>query len=146
MADHNHRKMKLPYRMIMAISAIALESGCSNWNAETAPAGYAVIREHVVSAPRNNPPISSTLDFTLIEVDGKPVSRETIPRWVDMQAGALVSAGDHEFKAQVSPHARPPHHQPAEVVFRMKVESQKAYYLVDKDGGPVLVEANYVRP
>ena len=138
--------MKSLHRTILVISAIALGSGCSNRNAALVPAGYAVIREHVVSAPGNIPPISSALDFTLVEVDGKPVTRETVPRWVDLQPGALVSAGNHEFKARMSPHARPPHHQPTEVVFTLKVESQKVYYLVDQDGGPVLVEAIHKRP
>ena len=145
-AHRKHPPMKSLHRTILAISALALGSSCSNRTDEAVPPGYAVIREHVVSAPRNDPPISSTLDFTLIEVDGKPVIRETIPRWVDMQPGALVSAGNHEFKARVSPHARPPNHQPTDVVFKLKVESQKVYYLVDKDGWPVLVEGNHQPP
>ena len=124
-----------------AILALALVAGCSSWNAQAAPAGFAVIREHVLSAPHNDPPISSTLDFTLTEIDGKPVTRETIPPLVDLQPGVLVSAGNHEFKALVSPHVRPPNHQPAEVVFQLSVQSTKLYYLVDKDGGPVLIEA-----
>jgi hypothetical protein len=133
--------MKSLSRYTVATCFIALVAGCSQWNAEEAPAGFAVVREHVIAAPGNDPPISSTLDFTVIEVDRKPVTRETIPLLVDVQPGALVSAGSHEFKALVSPHARPPNHRPAEVVFSANVQSTKVYYLVDKDGEPVLVEA-----
>lgn len=118
-----------------------LAAGCSKWNPEEAPAGFAIIREHTISAPGNDPPITSTLDFTLIEIDGKPVARESIPPGVDLQRGALVSAATHQFKALVSPHVRPPDHQPAEVIFTAEVQSTKVYYLVGKDGGPVLIEA-----
>jgi hypothetical protein len=133
--------MNFPRQYTVATFLIVLVAGCSNWNAEEAPTGFAVIREHVVLAPGNDPPISSTFDYTIVEIDGKPVTRETIPPLVDMQPGALVSAGSHEFKALVSPHARPPDHRPAKAVFRADVQSKKVYYLVDKDGGPVLIEA-----
>ena len=133
--------MKLPCRYTLASLLIVLAAGCSKWNAEEAPAGFAIIREHTISAPGNDPPITSTLDFTLIEIDGKPVTRETVPPWVDLQRGALVSAGTHQFKAMVSPHVRPPGYQPAEVVFTATVNSSRVYYLVGKDGGPVLIKA-----
>lgn len=133
--------IKISRRYTIATFLIVLIAGCSNWNAGKAPAGFAVIREHVVSAPGNDPPISSTLDYSIVEIDGKPVTRETILPLVDMQAGALVSAGSHEFKALVSPHFRPRNHQPANTVFRADVQSTKVYYLVDKRGGPVLIEA-----
>jgi hypothetical protein len=133
--------MKSPCRYILTFLLIILAAGCSKWNAEDAPAGFALIREHTISAPGNDPPITGTLDFTLIEIDGNPVARETIPPWIDQQRGALVSAGTHQFKAMASPHVRPPDHQPAEVVFTATVKSSKVYYLVGKDGGPVLIEA-----
>ncbi len=133
--------MKLSYRFISVVLLVLLTAGCSRWNAEEAPAGFAIIREHMISAPQNDPPITSTLDYTLIKIDGNPVVRETIPPLVDLQRGALVSAGTHEFKALVSPHVRPPGHEPAEVVFTAEVQSAKVYYLVGQDGGPVLIEA-----
>ena len=133
--------MELPCRYTLASLLIVLAAGCSKWNAEEAPAGFAIIREHTISAPGNDPPITSTLDFTLIEIDGNPVARETIPARVNLQRGALVPAGTHQFKALVSPHVRPPGHEPAEVVFTAEVQSTKVYFLVGKDGGPVLIEA-----
>lgn len=133
--------MKLPYRYTVATLLVSLVAGCSMRNAEEAPAGFAVIREHMIGVPGNDPPISSTLDFTIIEIDGNPVTRETIPPFVSMQPGALVPAGIHEFKALVSPHVRPPNHRPAAAVFRANVQSTKVYYLIGKDGGPVLIEA-----
>lgn len=133
--------MKLPCRFTLAFLLIVLAAGCSKWNAEEAPAGFAIIREHTISAPGNDPPITSTLDFTLIEIDGKPVARESIPPGVNLQRGVLVPAGTHQFKAMSSPHIRPPNYQPVEVVFTATVNSSKVYYLVGKDGGPVLIEA-----
>src|SRR4051794_39152112 len=89
------------------LSALAL-IGCAGWNAEEAPAEFSIVREHVVSGPRNDPPISSTLDFTITSIDGALVNRETVPPWVDIQRGALVSAGTHVFKTLVIPHMRRP--------------------------------------
>ena len=133
--------MNFPCRYTLVLLLLFLAAGCSKWNAEEAPAGFAIIREHTIAAPGNDPPITSTLDFTLIEIDGNPVTRETIPSSVDLQRGVLVSAGTHQFKAMSSPHIRPPNHQPVEVVFTAEVQSTKVYYLVGKDGGPVLIEA-----
>ena len=131
----------MSYRITSAAILLAVLAGCSRWNGAVAPVGSAVIREHVVSAQGNDPPIYSVLDFTIVEVDGKVAVRETIPRLVDMQPGVLVPAGNHEFKALVSPHMRPPNHRPSEVVFSATVESTKVYYLTDKDGSAVLIEA-----
>jgi hypothetical protein len=140
-ADLNRWTVKSIRPYAIATYLVVLVAGCSNWDVGKAPAGFGVIREHVVSAPGNDPPISSTFDYSIVEIDGKPVSRETIPPWIDMVSGALVSAGSHEFKALVSPHLRPLNHQPAKTVFRADVQSTKVYYLVDKEGGPVLIEA-----
>ena len=133
--------MQTPFLYFSSIVLVAFVAGCSNWNSAEAPAGFAIIREHMISVPKNDPPIHSTLDFTITEIDGKPVTRESVPPFVDMQPGALVSAGSHEVKALVSPHVRPPDHRPAQVVFKVNVESTKVYYLVGKDGGPALIEA-----
>jgi hypothetical protein len=108
-----------------------------------APDGFGVVREHMVFAPHNVPPIRSELDFTILEVDGAPVRREIPPRYVDIQPGALVSAGSHRFKAKVAPHLLPRGYQAHEVVFTANVESGKVYYLVDdKNRDPVLIEGH----
>jgi hypothetical protein len=114
------------------------------WSIHKPPHGFAVVREHVMLAPHNVPPIDSKLDFTIVEVDGAQVTRETPPRFADIQPGALVSAGAHHFKARVAPHLRPAGYQPQEVSFVATVESGKVYCLVDdKDGKPVLIEENH---
>jgi len=137
--------MKLNYRNIIVAIAMAFLAGCVQWNPEEAPFGFAVIREHVISAPGNDPPVGSTLDFTLIEIDGMPVTRETLPRLVDMQPGVLLSAGSHKLKARVAPHLRPPGHKSEEVVFTATVESTSVYYLVDKDSEPILIKVRSKR-
>ncbi len=105
------------------------------------PDGFAVVREHVISNPRNIPPIRSELDYTIAEVDGAPVTRERPPPLVDIQPGALVSAGTHHFEARVQPHRLPLGYQPKHVSFVATVESGKVYFLVDdKDAMPVLIE------
>jgi hypothetical protein len=132
-----HRNFSFSLLTMFALLGV---SGCSG--ADKAPIGYGVVREHVISAPHNIPPIRSELDFTIIEIDGSPVKREVLPPLVDMQPGALVAAGAHHFKAKVAPHMRSPGDQPHEVSFDASVESEKIYYLVDKDGIPVLIEAH----
>jgi hypothetical protein len=97
--------------------------------------------EHMISSPHNIPPIHSELDFTIIEIDGASFTRETPPLLVDMQPGALVTAGTHRFRAKVMPHLRRVDDQPHDVSFVAAVESGKAYFLVDdKDKMPVLIE------
>jgi hypothetical protein len=124
-----------------ALAIQALFGGCVFWNVDRAPAGFSIVREHIISSPQNDPPVTSTLDFTLTEIDGAAVTRERIPPWVDMNRGALMSAGAHQFKAAVAPHLRPHDFQPKEVSFAATVASGKVYFLVDdKDGAPVLVE------
>jgi hypothetical protein len=126
----------------VTILSLAVFSGCHpNWDSTKAPSGFAIIREHIIEAPNNIPPIHSKLDFTIIEVDGAPVTRETAPALVDMQPGALVAAGSHHLRARVAPHLLPPNYQPHEVSFESKVESGKVYFIVDNEGAPVLVEA-----
>ena len=121
------------------LAASAVLGGCSGRNRP--PDGYGVVQEHVVYAPRNIPPIRSTLDFTIIQIDGAPVRRETPPLFADMQPGALVSAGTHRFSAMVAPLARPPGYQPHEITFNAQVDAGRIYDLVDdKDGNPILIE------
>lgn len=117
-----------------------LGGGCAFWDMDRAPDGFAVVREHIIASPHNNPPVSSTLDYTITAIDEAPVTRETIPPWVDLQRGALLAAGHHRFKALVAPHRRPRDYQSQEVSFAATVESGKVYFLVDRDGAPVLIE------
>jgi hypothetical protein len=124
---------------ILALQSL-LGSGCLLWKIDQAPSGFAIVREHMISAPRNDPPVTSTLDFTITAIDGAAVVREKVPPWVDMQRGALVAAGAHQFKAWVAPHTRPRDYQPKEVSFAASVDSGKVYFLVDRDGAPVLIE------
>ena len=123
-------------------------SGC--WDVNKAPAGFGVVREHVISA-RNDPPIRSEINFTILEIDGAPVKRESIPRYVDQPPGAIVSAGTHRFRVNSAPHAQPPGYQshlppgyqPHEVTFEANVESERVYYLVEnKNQDPVLIEGH----
>jgi len=102
--------------LLMALMA----GGCTKWDPNQAPAGFAVVREHAITGKvvfRNNLPVSSPLDFTLTEIDGAPIARETIPPWVDLQRGALVPAGAHGFKALAQPYVLPLNYQPKEVSF-----------------------------
>jgi len=125
--------------------ALAALCGCTKWDPNQAPAGFAVVREQAASGKvvfANNLPVSSALDFTLTEIDGAPIARETTPPWVDLQRGALVPAGAHRFKALAQPQVLPRNSQPKEVAFVATVESRKVYYLIDKDGLPVLIEAH----
>lgn len=124
-------------RLMLAVAV----AGCTKWKSDEAPAGFAIVREHVIEAPRNHPPIRSALDFTLVAIDGAPVVRETIPPWVDLQRGALLAAGTHTFKALVSPHIRSPDQPPQEISFVATVESRTVYFLIEKNAAPVLVEA-----
>jgi len=99
------------------------------------------VREHIISSPGNDPPVASTLDFTITQIDGAPVTREKIPPWVDLQRGALVPAGPHQFTALVAPHLRPRDYRAKEISFAVTVGSGKVYFLVDReDGAPILVE------
>ncbi len=136
-------KMKKTAASIVAIALAAL-CGCTKWDLNQAPAGSAVVREHAITKKvvfQNNLPVSSELDFTLTQIDGAPIARETIPPWVHLQRGALVPAGEHRFKALAQPHVLPRDYQPKEVSFVATVESGKVYYLIDKDGMPALIDA-----
>jgi hypothetical protein len=123
--------------LLLALALVA----CARWNGDEAPAGFAIVREHTISAARNDPPISSTLDYTITAIDEKAVIRETVPRWVDIQRGALISTGSHTFKVL----AMPPMYRPGDIAkedsFTATVGSGKVYFLVDKNGQPVLIEA-----
>ena len=78
----------------LLLGAFVVSISCTKeWNRHKAPNGFSVVREHVISAPHNIPPILSELDFTIIEVDGAQVNREIPPPFVDIQAGALIPAG-----------------------------------------------------
>jgi hypothetical protein len=121
---------------------IALQVGCGQESSiHKAPRGFAAVREHIVFAPHNLPPIKSELDFTIVAVDGGPITRETPPPFVDMRPGVLVTAGTHRFVARVQPHRLPRGYQPKEVSFVATAESGKVYFLVDdSNGAPVLIE------
>jgi len=126
------------------LSIAFIVCGCTKWDPNQAPAGFAVVREHAIIGKvvfRDNLPVSGPLAFMLTEIDGAPITRETIPPWVHLQRGALVSVGAHRFKALARPVVLPRYYQPKEVAFVATVESRKVYYLIDKDGMPVLSEA-----
>jgi hypothetical protein len=130
---------RLVSSVLALLAASSVLGGCRGRNKP--PDGYGVVQEHIVFAPRNIPPIRSTLDFTIIAIDGAPVRRESPPLFVDMQPGALVLAGTHHFSALVAPHLRPPGYQPHEVTFMADVEAGRIYDLVDdKEGKPILIE------
>jgi hypothetical protein len=121
---------------------VALAS-CSKWNGDKAPAGFAIIREHVIDNPWNDPPIKSTFDVTIKAIDGAATKRETVPPWVDIQRGALIPAGSHHFTVLVMPSLHRPGDVAKEVSFVESVASRKVYYLVGKeDGQPALIEAH----
>jgi hypothetical protein len=136
------QSQKQTWLTVFIVAGILPLIGCAQEaSIHKAPDGFAIVREHVVFNPHNIPPIRSELDYTIVEVDGAPVTRETPPPWVDMQPGALVSAGTHHFEARVQPHRLPLGYQPKDVSFAATVESGKVYFLVgDKDDIPVLVE------
>jgi len=133
----------------LLVAATALLSGClcsacKPWNMTTAPAGHAIIRTHLIEQGALDPkaPAASPLDFTLLEVDGGPVVLETIPASVDLQRGALVTAGTHRFKARAQPHLLPAGYKPREIQFELTVEEGKVYELVDRNGQPTAIESH----
>lgn len=129
--------------LLTAILLIAVTfTSCSKWNADEAPAGFAIVREHVIDNPWNDPPIKSIFDLTITAIDRSAIARETVPPWVDIQRGALIPAGSHRFTALMLPIFRRPGDLAKEVSFVKTVESGKVYYLVEKDGQPVLIEAH----
>jgi hypothetical protein len=135
-------------RVILAmalLAGLAFLGGCGPRRLHNIPDGYAVVMEHVIYSPHNIPPIRNDMDFTIIEVDGGTFTRETPPFLVDMQPGVLVAAGNHRFRAKTMPHLHKIGEQPTEVTFDATVESGKAYFLVMKDGLPVLVEEHLTR-
>jgi hypothetical protein len=122
--------------------SLVLLGACSRyWNAYKAPDGFGIVREHVVSVPNNFAPIRSNFDYTITRIDGGPITRETYPKFVDLQPGALVAAGVHRFEARVAPVVVPRGYKPEEVSFEARVESGKVYFLVDHENRPALVEA-----
>jgi hypothetical protein len=131
--------------MIALLCGLEFWGGCGPRRLHNIPDGYAVIQEHIADSPHNLPPIRNELDFVILEVDGAPFKRETSPRLVDMQPGALVTAGTHRIRARVMPMLHRPGDQPTEMSFFVTVVSGKAYFLVAKDKLPVLVEENLTR-
>lgn len=138
------RRHTVSFRATRSLSALLLSvvifSGC--WKADRAPAGFAIVREHVIYASQNDPPITSSLDFTITAIDAAAVTRERVPPWIDIQRGALIPAGRHNFSARVIPHARRSGEVAKEVSFVAVVESRKVYELVDKDEKPILIEVH----
>ena len=129
----------------LLIAAAGLLGGCyPNGYDSTAAGGFGIVREHIISAPRNDPPILSTIDYTIASVDGKAPVRERVPPWVDLQPGVLLTAGSHRIVARAVPHLRPKDHAPKELSFTLEIGDRKVYDLVDDpSGNPHLVE---VRP
>jgi hypothetical protein len=131
--------------LFVLLCGTGLFGGCGPRRLHNIPAGFAVVQEHIIYAPHNIPPIRNDIDFTIIEVDGAAFTRETPPFLVDMQPGVLVSAGTHHFRAKTMPHLHKIGDQPTEVTFDATVEGGKAYFLVNKDKLPVLVEEHLTR-
>ena len=130
---------------VALLTGLAFSGGCGPGHLHNIPDGYAVVQEHIRDSPHNVPPIRNDMDFTIIEVDGGTFTRETPPFLVDMQPGVLVAAGSHHFRAKTMPQLHKIGEQPTEVTFDATVESGKAYFLVNKDRLPVLVEENLTR-
>ena len=129
--------------LALSLGGCMLLAACgAKWDPTKAPDGFGIVREHVVSAPRNIPPIQSEWDYTIIDIDGRPVVRETYPPWIDLQVGALVSAGLHHFRGRVSPHALPAGYKPREVSFDGDVEGGKVYFVLGQQNGASLVESH----
>jgi hypothetical protein len=126
-----------------AVLVLALLCGCKD--GDDPPNGYCQVKEHVLWAPSNDPPIESELDCSLLEVDGAPPKR--IPRIrSDEDPDALVPAGFHHFKAKAPLwRAHPSDAVPHEFTFDASVESGKKYYLAEKDAKLVFVEVHAAR-
>lgn len=144
-----------PSHMPLALFALAALACGKYWDYSKAPEGYSIVRDNVISSPRNIPPVTTRFVYSVIEVDGASPKRETVPVFVDAQPGVQVSAGHHWFRARVSyfplpqditgrnnpPEIPPEWRKPKEIRFEEDTLSGVAYMIVgDKDGGPVLVQ------
>jgi hypothetical protein len=94
----------------------------------------------MISTFHNNPPVRNDFDYSLVDIDGRPIKKEKQPPWVDMQPGALVGPGKHEFKVSVTPVRRPAHYVPSEIAFTASVEAGKRYFITSQEGRVRLVE------
>jgi hypothetical protein len=130
----------------LSLSGLVLLVACNwKWDPDKAPEGFGIVREHVISAPHNIPPIRSEWNYTIIDIDGRPVVRETYPPWIDLQAGALVSVGTHHFRGRVAPNLLPRDYKPHEVSFDGNVASGKVYFVVGQENEASLVESHAAR-
>lgn len=130
------RLLAAPLLVVLVAFSLA---GCAA--PDFAPAGFGIVREHIIFASRNDPPILSTYDLTIVSVDGQPPQRESLPRLTHDRPGVQMPAGTRRIVARVSPHLRPAGHVPEERTFDLTVESGKAYYLFGDEAGRVqLVE------
>jgi hypothetical protein len=127
---------------LFAVIGLVAISGCkAEWSIHKAPDGYAIIRDGILTAPRNIPPIHNELEFAIIGVDGGPVERERVPPFVDEPPGVLVVTGTHRLRSIVGPPWRGPGYHSKDITFQVTVENRKVYFLEgDKDGMPILVE------
>ena len=78
---------------------VGVLSGCSVRN--EAPRGYAIVRDNIITAPRNFPPVETDFVVSILKVDGAEPVPESIPPLVDQTPGAQVTAGHHKFRARV---------------------------------------------
>ena len=119
--------------------ALVFWGGCKG--TDKFPDGFCLVREHVVWAPSNIPPIESELDCSLLEVDGAPPQRKPRTKLDDGDPDALIPSGFHHFKARATPWRMPPDAVRHEMFFDASVEGGKEYYLVEKATQLVFVEA-----
>ena len=78
---------------------VAVLSGCSVRN--EAPRGYSIVRDNIITAPRNLPPVETDFVVSILKVDGAEPVPESIPPLVDQAPGVQVTAGHHKFHARV---------------------------------------------
>ena len=94
---------------------------------------YALIGDHAVQD-------TGEFDYTLIEMDGRPVKKERVPFGVDMNPRTIANAGQHTFKVRVELHRRYPGAVPSEATFVARVNGGTTYFVGTREASPVLME------
>jgi hypothetical protein len=136
----------------------AISPGCARlWNQSRAPQGYSIVRDQIISAPRNLPPIETNFVYSILEVDGSAPVPEWIPPFVDALPGAKMTAGHHKILAKIKYFPLPKDIDPKtslpvipaawreskEIVFEKDLSDGVVYYLVgNAEGNPELIANN----